>query len=145
MGAGGPDQVDVDAMLARAAKGDVDAQGDLAAEVITQTDQGKLPTAVGLGVAEVLARMAVSNGGGVERHRQLCAILYLQSKWAQEIGDQINVEHYQVETLARATALADEGDQSSADLVNALAEEMTPRTIAIADAKLRAGALTPTN
>jgi len=140
-----PDPVDVDALLARAAGGELAAQTRLASEVIAQTDQGQLPTGVGLGIAEILARMAVFNGGGIECRRQLCGILYLQSKWSQQMGDPVNVEHYQVETLARATALADEGDQDSADLVNTLADEMTPHTIAIADAKLRSGALNPTN
>jgi hypothetical protein len=125
-----------DALLERAAKGDADAQSELSLLAVGMTDRGTVGVIAGLASAEIFARMACISGETLARRKRLGAILYLQSKYARELGDAKEAQNYQVQAIVHATKLADEGDEESAALVSALASEMTPNVLAIAKAAL---------
>lgn len=111
--------------LRLASEGDHAAQIAMADHVVACALAEQVPLGVGLGAAEVFARMAAESGK-IEHRRYLAGVLLWQASNLWDSGYYQRSRIYQVEAIDLMNGLADDGDEHSAALLSQHAAAFSP-------------------
>ncbi|MFZ5703819.1 MAG: hypothetical protein ACOY5R_00970 [Pseudomonadota bacterium] len=117
--------------IARAAKGDPDAQGAFVHWAVSLADSGQMPLAECAVMAELMGRMAAAHGRPEDRSVLVLA-LQLSARAARASGRTEAAMGFEAECVALLNEAADEGCEGSADLLMSWADILAPETIALA-------------